>query len=557
MKLTQISFICLLLSYPLSAQTFTRADTLRGKLTPLRTCYDVTYYHLDIKVDPGQKTISGSNTIQFRANRDFDRMQIDLAENMQLEEITYSDKALPFEREFGAVYVTLPKQLKKDEVHEITVAYSGTPTVAQRPPWEGGLVWEEDENGNPWVAVTVQGDGAYLWWPNKEHQSDEPDSMLLSVAVPDTLMNISNGRLRNTTDLGKGWKRWDWFISYPINNYNVTLNIGKFAHFDDRYISADGDTLTLDYYVMPYNLQKAKKQFEEVKPMLACFETYFGKYPFYRDGFKLIESPHLGMEHQTAVAYGNDYRYGYKGTSTSEVGIQFDFIIIHEAAHEWWGNNVTSKDIADMWIHESFGAYAEALYVECVFGEKAAIEYINGKKYDVKHDGPIIGEYDVNDTGSGDMYPKGALMLHTLRHVIDNDALWFDILRGIQETFAYQTITTEDLVEYVNQQAGQDYTYIFDQYLRHTAIPALQVVLIKRGDTVTARHRWQTDVETFRMPIKVTTAADRYEFIYPTIEWQTTDLGEIHPDAFAVATDLFYIKVRLRKMFTQTDGGSQ
>jgi len=553
MRLTLVSFICFLTALPLSAQTFTRADTLRGRLTPLRTCYDVTYYHLDIKVDPGAQTIAGSNTIQFRAVRDFDRMQIDLAENMQLETITFENKTLQFEREFGAVFVTFPQELQNGDVYEITAAYSGSPTVAKRPPWEGGLVWEEDKNGNPWVAVTVQGDGAYLWWPNKEHQSDEPDSMLLSVTVPDTLMNISNGRLRGTTELGNGWKRWDWFISYPINNYNVTLNIGKFAHFDDRYINADGDTLSLDYYVMPYNLQKAKKHFEEVKPMLACFEKYFGKYPFYRDGFKLIESPHLGMEHQTAIAYGNDYRYGYKGTSTSEVGIQFDFIIIHEAAHEWWGNNVTSKDIADMWIHESFGAYAEALYVECIFGEKAATEYMNGKKHNVENEEPIIGAYNVNDQGSGDMYPKGALMLHTLRHVIANDSLWFDILKGIQETFAYQTITTEDLVHYVNQRTGKDYTYIFDQYLRHTSIPELQVVLVKRGKDVRARYRWLADVESFRMPIKVRTGDDVYEFIHPTTEWQTAELGQIDPDSFHVATDRFYVDIRLKKMFLQPE----
>ncbi len=530
---------------------FSRADTLRGMLTPLRTSYDVTYYHLDVKVDPAAKTVAGSNLIQFRVVNDFERMQIDLAENMNLEKIVFQDDTLDFEREFGAVYIDFPKKLKKDTVHEIMVFYSGKPQVAARPPWDGGLVWSEDKKGNPWVAVTVQGDGAYLWWPNKEHQSDEPDSMLISVTVPDTLMNVSNGRFRGKAKFADAWTRWDWFVSYPINNYNVTLNIAKYAHFDDIYIHNDSDTLTLDYYVMPYNLEKAKQQFKQVKPMLACFEKLFGKYPFYRDGYKLVESPHLGMEHQTAVAYGNRYLNGYLGRASSEVGLKFDFIIVHETAHEWWGNSVTSKDIADMWIHESFGAYSEALYVECMNGYEAGLEYQNGKKQDVRNDRPIIGHYNVNHQGSGDMYPKGSFMLNTLRHVIDNDSLWFAIVRGIAEEFKYQTITTEDIVRYVNNQTGSDYTHLFDQYLRYPNIPELHITVTKQGESVTARHRWEADVEDFRMPIKVTTAKDTYEFIHPTTEWHMTELGDIDPEEFRVAEDLFFVDVKLKKLYLQ------
>lgn len=533
------------------AQTFTRADTLRGMLTSLRTCYDVTYYHLDVKVDPETKTIAGSNTIQFKVVSNFDKMQIDLVEKMKIDKIMFGDKSLSYEREHGAVFVQFPEKFETGNLHSIRVFYSGKPQKASRPPWDGGFVWSKDENNNPWVAVTVQGDGAYLWWPNKEHQSDEPDSMLLSVTVPEGLMNISNGRLRKKTELPEGWTRWDWFMSYPINNYNVTLNIGKYAHFDDIYVNEDGDTLTLDYYVMPYNLDKAKKQFQEVKPMLACFEKLFGKFPFYKDGYKMVESPHLGMEHQTAIAYGNKFRYGYKGKGSSEVGITFDFIIIHESAHEWWGNSVTSKDIADMWIHESFGAYSEALYVECIHGYEAGLQYQNGKKQDVRNDRPIIGTYDVNHQGSGDMYPKGSLFLNTLRHVIDNDSLWFEVIHGIASEFKYQTITTNDIVEFVNLKTGKDFSYLFEQYLKNINIPELEITVTKKGNKVTARYRWEADVADFKMPIKVTTSRGKFEFIYPTHSWQTTELGDIHPDEFKVAEDLFYVDVKMRRVYLQ------
>ncbi len=526
--------------------TFTRADTLRGMLTPLRTCYDVTYYHLDVKVNPATQFVSGSNTIQFKATKDFKRMQIDLVENMEIDKIMQGNKQMKFERELGAVYINFPEMLKANSTHNIQVFYSGKPKVSARPPWDGGFTWTMDKSGNPWIAVTVQGDGAYLWWPNKEHQSDEPDSMLISITIPNDLMNISNGCLRDKTDLGNGLTKWDWFVSYPINNYNVTLNIAKYSHFDDIYINEDSDTLRLDYYVLPYNIEKAKKQFQQVKPMLTCFEKLFGKYPFYRDGYKLVESPHNGMEHQSAIAYGNDYRNGYRSRASSEYGLMFDFIIIHESSHEWWGNSMTSKDIADMWIHESFGAYAEALYVECMYGYDAYLKYQNGKKFGVRNNRPIIGIYNVNNAGSGDMYNKGSLVLHTLRNVIDNDRLWFDIIYGIHDKFKYQTVTANDIFNFINKETGKDYSYFFDQYFKHTSIPELRIIVTKQGDKVTARYRWHAEVKNFKMPVKVTTGKDKYEFIYPTAAWQTTVLGDINPREFKVAEHLFYVNVDLR-----------
>lgn len=440
---------------------FTKADSLRGNyLLPERSCYDVTYYHLDILIDTSDKSIQGSNVIRFKVVNPFDKMQVDLFPNMKVNKIEFENgESLKYSREYGAVFIRLPEILKKGSVHQIIFYYSGIPQIAKNPPWDGGFIWRKDKEGNPWIEVTCQGTGASLWWPNKDQQADEPDSMLLSVTVPKGLEDISNGRLRSKIPLKNGRTQYNWFISYPINNYDVTINIGKFDHFSDIYRSKDGSKLTLDYYVLPENLKKAKKQFKQVKMMLTAYEHYFGKYPFYRDGYKLIDASHNGMEHQTAVAYGNHYWNGYVGRASSPEGLKFDFIIIHESAHEWWGNSVTSKDIADMWIHESFAAYAEALFVEYFWGRKASLDYINAKKQNVRNNKPIIGPYLVNKEGSGDMYDKGQLVLNTLRDVINNDKLWFSILKGFQQKYAYKTVDTDDIINYINNATGKDYNY--------------------------------------------------------------------------------------------------
>jgi aminopeptidase N len=544
--------LCILLLLGLTASTvaqqratFTRADTLRGMLTPLRTCYDLNYYHLDINVDTTSRAIDGSNTIRFRVVSDFDVMQVDLFENMRIDRIEFEGSSLEFERELNAVYVKFPRKLKRNATHQIVIHYSGSPVEARRPPWEGGFTWARDKEGNLWIAVTCQGTGASLWWPNKDHQSDEPDSMMISVTVPSNLMNVSNGRLRGKHDLGDGRTRYDWFVSYPINNYNVTINIATYAHFRDIHMSG-ADTLTLDYYVLPYNVEKARRQFEQVKPMMECFEKYFGPYPFIRDGFKLVESPHLGMEHQSAVAYGNEYLQGYRGTGSSPIGIAFDFIIIHETAHEWWGNSVTSNDIADMWIHESFGAYAEAVYVECLFGYPEAMSYVNGKKTGVLNDRPIIGVYGVHNRGSGDMYNKGQLVLNTLRHVINNDPLWWDIVKSIAQEFRHSTIDAEDIFTLVNRKTGTDYSYFFEQYLKRTQPPMLDVSIRKKGPAVEVHHRWIAEVDDFRMPVKVYGGGDQFVFLHPTTEWQITRMDKLNPEEFRVAEDQFYVDVRRR-----------
>jgi aminopeptidase N len=528
---------------PAQPLIFTRSDTLRGLLTPPRTCYDVKFYHLSLKVDTTAQSIEGSNTIRFSVVTDFNTMQVDLFENMKIGRVLYGGTELRFEREYGAVFIHFPVKLKQKTTHEIAIEYSGRPQEAKRPPWEGGFTWTHDREGNPWIAVTCQGTGASLWWPNKDHQSDEPDSMLISVTVPSNLMDVSNGRLRKKDELGNGWTRYDWFISYPINNYNVTLNIGRFAHFSDEYMSEAG-TLTLDYYVLPENVEKARRQFDQVKPMMTCFEKHFGPYPFIRDGYKLIEAPHNGMEHQSAVAYGNRYVLGYRGNASSEIGLMFDFIIVHETAHEWWGNSVTSNDIADMWIHESFGAYAEAVYVECQYGYEKAMSYVNGKKTNVLNDKPILGVYGAHHRGSGDMYDKGQLVLNTLRHVIDNDSLWWDIVKSIAGSFKYSMINTDDIIRLVNKKAGSDYFYFFEQYLAHTKPPTLESVVTKKGPAVEVRYRWLADVFGFNMPIKVSAGEGVYTVITPTKEWQTIRLDKLDPQNFHVAEDQFYVNVK-------------
>lgn len=521
---------------------FTRADTLIGSLTPVRTCYDVRFYHLSIDVDTAARSIAGFNKIVFTVVEDFDRMQVDLHESLVIDSVMFEDEEkLTFQRVHRAVFIRIPRVLRKNAAHYLTVYYSGKPVEAKRPPWDGGFTWARDREGILWVSVTCQGEGASLWWPTKDHQSDEPDSMMISVSIPSGLMNVSNGRLRATDDLGDGRLRWNWFVSYPINNYNVTINIAKYARFTDYHLSGK-DTLTLDYYVLPYNMEKARRQFEQVKPMLVCFEKHFGPYPFVRDGYKLVESPHLGMEHQSAVAYGNEYLQGYRGTASSEIGLAFDFIIIHETAHEWWGNSVTSNDVADMWIHESFGAYAEAVYVECLFGYDKAMSYVNGKKTAVLNDRPIIGPYGVRKSGSKDMYNKGQLVLNTLRHVINNDSLWWDILKSIATQFKRSSVDAEDILQLVNNKAGTDLSYFFEQYLKRTKPPRLETELKKKGPAVELRYRWVADMEEFRMPIRVWAGGGEWVFLHPTTVWQTTRLDRLDPAEFRIAEEQFYVE---------------
>ncbi|MHA4811467.1 M1 family metallopeptidase [Flavitalea flava] len=519
-------------------QQFTYADSLRGMLTSLRTCYDVLYYGLDIKVMPETKSIQGSVTIRFRAVASFDKLQVDLYANMAIEKIVFHDRLLPFTRQYNAIFIQFPGLVETGKEESITITYSGKPQTPDITTLKGGFIWFYDRNGNPWIESVCQGSGASLWWPCKDHLSDKPDSMDISITVPPGLTDISNGRLRKVTRLADSSTRFDWHVSYPINNYNVVVNIGKYAHLTDLYSRGKNDTLTLDYYCMPYNLDKAKKIYARVKPLLSLYEQDFGNYPFERDGFTLMESLYP-MEHQGAVSIGPVNN----PVNSNKTDLQ-DLIRTawHETAHEWWGNSVTCKDMADFWIHEAFATYGEVLAYERLSGKAAAMAYLGNQH--PENTEPIIGTYNVNDFHLGDMYPKGCLMLHTLRSILDKDTLWFGVLRGIQDSFRYKTVTTEDITGYINQATRKDFTAFFDQYLRHGAIPELSINLKQEDGILVVRYKWIVDVPGFNMRIKATTVKNEWAFIYPTTDWQTISLPGMQEEDFKVDTDNFYIKVK-------------
>ena len=521
---------------------FTRADSLRGGQTPLRTCYDITSYHLDVKLDPVRRFISGTNLFRFVATQDFTRLQFDLIANLKVEKVLYQGQEVPFVREANAVFVTFPKPVRQGRRAEFTVQYSGHPVVAKKAPWDGGMVFTQDAAGRPWVATACQGVGASIWWPTKDQQADEVDSMLISVSVPKGLKDVSNGRLRKITKLKGGYTRFDWAVRNPINNYDVALNVGDYQHFSDSYPGEQGP-LTLDYWVLPENLAKAKTQFAaNVKPMLKSMEHWFGPYPFYPDGYKLVDAPHLGMEHQSAVAYGNKYQNGYLGRDRSNTGwgLKWDFIIIHESGHEWFGNNITSKDIADMWVHESFTTYSEALFVESQFGKQAGQEYVHGQRRNIQNNAPIIGPYGVNQEGSSDMYDKGSVLLNMLRTTVNDDVKWRGLLRGLSAAFYHQTVTGQQVIDYFSRESGQDFARVFDQYLRHPNIPTLEV----RFENNQTFARWIADVPRFDLPVRVRFRGGDYQLITPTTKFEIIkSLGGATRETLEVDTFNYYIGV--------------
>ncbi|GEC79136.1 M1 family metallopeptidase [Flavobacterium aquatile] len=480
-----------------SAQNFTRKDSLHGGLRPERTCFDVQRYDLNIKINPEERTIVGYNEIAFKVVENSSKIQLDLFDNMTIDSIIHNSKKLDYKREFNAVFIDFPNGLIANSSEKIRFYYSGKPKVAKNAPWDGGFVFKKDKENRHWIGVAVQGTGSSLWYPVKDTQTDEPDlGSKISVAVPNGLMNVSNGRFLGSEDLKNGYTRWDWEVKNPINNYDITVNIADYAHIHDNHNGLD-----LDYYVLKYNEEKARKHFEEVKPMMDCFQAKFGKYPFADDGYKLVETPYLGMEHQSAVAYGNKYLKGYMGSDLSGtgVGLLFDYITIHESGHEWFGNSITSADIADMWIHEGFTQYTEIVFIECQFGYEKAMKYARGLNRNVANDKPIIGPCCVNQEGSGDMYPKGALLLNTLRHVINNDELWWKIILKYSETYRHKIIDTETVVNFFNKESKMNLTPIFDQYLRYKKIPGLEIKVVKNK----LEYQWKTDVADFNMPVDI------------------------------------------------------
>ncbi len=523
-------------------ETFTRADSLRGYLSPLRTCYDINYYHLDVKFDIPNKFISGNVLFKFTATEDFTKLQFDLFSNLKVEKVVYKGQELPYTREFNAVFVTFPQAITKGSKDEFTVYYSGNPTIAKRAPWDGGVEYNVDSLGHPWVSTACQGMGASVWWPNKDQQADEVDSALISISVPTGLKDVSNGRLRKVTKLKDGYTRFDWFVANPINNYDIEANIGDYAHYTDTFDGEKGK-LTLDFWPLSYNLDKAKKQWgENAKPMLSAFEHWFGPYPFYEDGYKLIESHHLGMEHQSGTAYGNHYHNGYLGRDLSGTGwgLKWDFIVVHESGHEWFGNNITSKDLGDMWIHESFTNYSESLFIENKWGKQAGQEYVHGTRFLIANDRPIVGPYNVNKEGSSDMYYKGGNLLNMVRTIINDDEKWRSILRGLNKTFYHQTVTYDDIVNYINEQSGINLSPVFDQYLHYKNLPILEFMTNREGKLAC---RWQADAKGFNMPVRVKIKGSEYQYIKPTTRFTPVNIEGATKDNLEVDTFNYYIGV--------------
>ena len=522
-KYVSVVFIVFLISNTANAQglmgksetVFTHQDTLRGSITKERVWWDVKQYHLDIKINSADSTILGSNTIRYKVLNSYNRMQIDLQEPLKINKVIQDGKELKYQRDGNVFYIDLVALQNPGEIKKLTVFYGGKPKIAVRPPWDGGITWSKDNNGKPFIASTCQGLGASVWWPNKDHMYDEVDDMIISVNVPNNLTNVSNGRLQSVIDMKDGTRTFNWYVSNPINNYGVNINIGDYVSFSEVYKGEKGN-LDCIYYVLRDNLDKAKIHFQDVPRMLKAFEHWFGPYPFYKDSYKLVEAPYLGMEHQSSVTYGNSFKKGYLGTDLSGTGwgLKFDFIIIHESGHEWFANNITYKDIADMWIHEGFTNYSESLFVEYYYGKQAGAEYVRGLRKGIENDKPIIGYYDVNIEGSGDMYNKGGNMLHTLRQIVNDDQKWRTILRGLNSTFYHQTVTTKQIEDYLSKSVGLDLAPFFDQYLRDIRIPTFEY----KFNNNTLSYRWTNCVPGFNMPVKVTLNG-KEQWLKPQVEW--------------------------------------
>ncbi|MFT5678868.1 M1 family metallopeptidase [Patiriisocius sp. Uisw_047] len=535
---TILSLILILLtSFQLLAQDFTKEDELRGTVTEDRAWWDVQHYDLQVEIFPESKTIKGTNTITYKVLDEDKMMRIDLQAPMVINKITQKGKKLKFKTKGNFHYIKFKKAAMIGTEQSITIEFSGVPKEAIRAPWDGGFSWKKDDNGNHFIATANQGIGASVWWPCKDHPSDEPDKGVdLAITAPSSLMGVGNGRLISEVDNGET-KTWNWKVTQPINNYGVNVNVGDYTHFGYKQEGLNG-MLDVDYYVLSYNLDKAKEQFNQVPLMLNAFEYWFGPYPFYEDSFKLVEVPYLGMEHQSSVTYGNKYQNGYLGRdlSGSGWGLRFDFIIIHEAGHEWFANSITNSDVADMWIHEGFTAYAENLYLDYNFSKEASSEYVIGTRRIIQNDRPLIGTYGMNNEGSSDMYYKGANILHTLRQLVEDDKKWRSILRSLNKEFYHKIVTSKQVEDLMSKETGIDLTAFWEQYLRTTMVPKLEYKQISFNEM---SFRYIDIIEGFDMPV-IAVINGKEQWIYPKAAWQTFEnIGNIKS---LVIKEDFYIE---------------
>ncbi len=531
------AFICFFTTIN-AQQPFTRYDYLHGKLTPLRTCFDVKHYDITLKVEPTQQHISGNNAISFLVVKDFQQLQLDLFSVMQIDSICFYGKKTSFTRDSNAVFVDLGIKVKKGSSGKLVVYFSGKPPMAKKAPWDGGFVWSKDAANTDWIGLACEGLGASCWLPCKDHWSDEADSMDMHLQVPSSLVGVSNGRLMGKVELENGFTQYNWKVRNPINNYNISVNIGAYTHLHDTYIQKDSQELTLDYYVLSDNAAKAKEHFKQVPKMLEAFEHYFGAYPFGEDGYKLVETPYWGMEHQSCVAYGNDYKNNR---------YDFDFIIVHESGHEWFGNSLTANDPAEMWIHESFTTYSEALYVEYFMGYAKAQQYLKEQAKNIENKAPLIGPYDVHYHGrdDNDIYYKGSWMLHTLRSAIDNDTLWFNMIRELSTTFKKQNVSTAQIIAFFNARSGMKLDHFFKQYLYTASLPVFEYKIEDRGErNLVMSYHWVNMVKGFDLPVKLTATKGTYETVTPQKSWQLIDLNYFDENDFKIEPNKYLIEIR-------------
>ncbi len=526
MKYLPIKFfivnIFLVSNFFISAQTnlYTHADTLIGSISDARKCWDLTHYDLHVTFNEKDSSVFGYNLISFKSIESYSLMQIDLMRPMIIDSIVQDTRKCKFIRDGNAYFINLIKTSISNNIKSLFVYFHGKPHVAILPPWDGGIVWSKDKNNNPWISVACQGLASSVWFPSKDHQYDEVDSASVHFTASSNLVIVSNGKCKSITTNSNKTKTYYWEVKNPINNYNITSYIGKYINFKDTF-NGKGGILDLDFWVLEGNLEKAKHQFKQVKPMLRCFEDWFGKYPFYEDGYKLVESPFLGMEHQSAIAYGNKFKNGYLGKDLSLTGwgLNWDFIIVHESGHEWFGNSITAKDVADNWIHEGFTTYSENLFVQSLYGKKAGAEYVIGTRNSIENKQPIISDYNVNKGGSGDMYFKAANMLHTIRQLINNDELWKKMFQGLNQNFWHQTVSTKQIEDYLNTFLNYDLQKIFDQYLRTKQIPILEYSYSNKK----LKFRWSNCISGFNLPLRLISKHDIW--IYPSEEWKMISLN--------------------------------
>jgi aminopeptidase N len=536
------SVIVNLYGQPGAKRTYTRQDSLRGSVTPERAWWDVQHYALDVVVDPENKSIRGATTIRYKVLTTHDVMQIDLQSPLAIEQVVQDGNVLDVRDDGNAHFVRLLKPQRPGDINVIRIAYSGKPHEAKNAPWDGGVTWSRDSLGNHFIATANQGIGASVWWPCKDHQSDEPDNgAVIRINVPGNLVAVANGRLKSQKREKNKTRTYTWEVLNPINNYTINMNIADYVLFGETFQGEKG-TLDMHYWVLRYNLEKAKRHFKDAPRTIKALEHWFGPYPFYEDSYKLVEVPYLGMEHQSSVTYGNGYRMGYRGTDLSSTGegLKWDFIIVHESGHEWFGNNITTTDIADMWVHEGFTSYSESLFTEYHFGKEAGASYTRGLRANISNTKAIIGDYGVNGRGSGDMYYKGHNMLHTLRQVVNDDEKWRSILRGLNRDFYHQIVTTQQVERYLASKTGLSLNAFFDQYLRDIRIPVLEY-WARNGKLM---YRWTNCIDKFDMPVDIIAGGKKIR-IFPTTTFKLTDIGtadgtiEVLPDYYVYSFNLY------------------